>query len=309
MVVNFFVTVFPSKWHDDLIGRLEKSGELIIDIKRLEDLENIPYGAWVRINFEAIKESESTELDPREKGQSLWEKRHSKQKLERQKLLDPIQFQCLYQGNPGSAEGKLYQPFKTWAEKSEWGTYIRSGNYTDVADDGDDLLFSACYEIYKSENQVFNENTKRFEPLIFALITDMVMTSENTEITTVTIPQMINRNGVQRAWIESNGGGSQFEKNIKKKVKAQTFPFHQGGNKESRIITSSAMVNQHIIMPIGWENRYKDIYEHITGFLRNFSANKHDDAEDGLTGIYEKEIAECNLKPYSYENRGVKVRN
>jgi len=52
-----------TRWNDDdLIGRLEKSGELIIDIKSLKDLENIPYGAWVRINFEAIKESESTEV-------------------------------------------------------------------------------------------------------------------------------------------------------------------------------------------------------------------------------------------------------
>jgi len=299
-----------TRWNDDdVIGRLEKSGELIIEITSWKDLENIPEGAWVRLNFEALKTGLPTELDPRQQSEALWDNRHSRTKLEAQKRLDPVQFECLYQGNAGNSEGKLYQPFKVWAEKSEWGSFIRSGNYTDVADDGNDMLFSACYDIYKSENQIFNERTKRFEPLLFALITDMEMTSENTDITTVTIPQMINRNGTQRAWIESNGGGSQFEKVIKKKIKAQTFPFHQKGNKESRIITSSAMVNQHIIMPLGWETRYKKIYDHITGFLRNFSANTHDDPEDGLTGIYEKEIAEGNIRPYSHENRGVKVRN
>lgn len=69
-----------------------------------------------------------------------------------------------------------------------------------------------------------------------------------------------------------------------------TDPFYQGGNKESRIITASAMVNQSIIMPFGWETRYKAIYDHVTTFLRNFDANTHDDPEDGLTGIYEKRL-------------------
>lgn len=299
-----------TRWHDDdLIGRIEKSGEKVIDIKTYSDLDNIPPGAWVRINFEALKTGEPTEIDPREPGAALWEGRHSKAKLEGQKALDPVQFQCLYQGNPGSAEGRLYQPFKTWTEKSDWGQYIRSGAYVDVADDGTDMLFGATYDIYKSENTIYNEKTKRWEPLLFALITDMEMTEENTDVTTVTIPAMINRNGTQFAWIESNNGGAQFEKVVKKKVKAITKPFYQGGNKESRIITGSAMVNQHIIMPFGWENRFKSVYDHLTGFLRKFDANEHDDPEDGLTGIYEKEIAEGNVKPYNQVNRGVKVRN
>ena len=299
-----------TRWHDDdLIGRIEKSGETIIDVKCWADLENVTPGAWVRINFEGLKTGEPTEIDPREPGAALWESRHSKQKLEAQKALDPVQFQCLYQGNPGSAEGRLYQPFKTWVEKSDYGTYIRSGAYIDVADEGDDLLFAATYDVYKSDNLFFNEKTKRMEPILFALITDMEMTDENTDVTTVTVPAMINRNGTQKAWVESNNGGAGYEKVIKKKVRAITDPFYQGGNKESRIITASAMVNQHIIMPFGWETRYKAVYDHVTGFLRNFGANTHDDPEDGLTGIYEKEIADGNIQPYAHANRGVRRRN
>lgn len=299
-----------TRWHDDdLIGRIEKSGEIIIDITCWADLQNIPPGAWVRINFEAIKTGEPTEIDPREPGAALWEGRHSKQKLEAQKALDPVQFQCLYQGNPGSAEGRLYQPFKTWVEKSDYGTYIRSGAYIDVADEGDDLLFAATYDVYKSPNLFFNEQTKRMEPILYALITDMEMTDENTDVTTVTVPAMVNRNGTQKVWVESNNGGAGYEKVIKKKVRAMTDPFYQGGNKESRIITASAMVNQCIIMPFGWETRYKAVYDHVTGFLRKFDANTHDDPEDGLTGIYEKEIADGNIQPYAHANRGVKRRN
>ena len=300
-----------TRWHDDdLIGRIEKSGETVIDIKSWDDVKNIPAGAWVRINFEGLKTGEPTEIDPREPGAALWDRRHSRAKLEGQRVLDPVQFQCLYQGNPGNAEGKLYRnPFRTYVDKSEWGTYVRSGNYTDVADEGDDFTFSACYDIYKSGNEAWNEQKKRFEPILYALITDMVFTQENTEITAVTVPDMINRCGTQKAWIESNNGGSGFEKVIRKKIKAVTEPFYQGANKESRIITNSAMVNAQIIMPIGWEQRFPKIHEHLTGFLRDFPANTHDDPEDGLTGIYEKELADGNVKPYNAACKGITRRN
>ena len=300
-----------TRWHDDdLIGRIEKSGETVIDIKSWDDVKNIPAGAWVRINFEGLKTGEPTEIDPREPGAALWDRRHSRAKLEGQRALDPVQFQCLYQGDPGNAEGKLYRnPFRTYVDKSEWGTYVRSGNYTDVADEGDDFTFSVCYDVYKSGNEAWNEQKKRFEPILYALITDMVFTQENTEITAVTVPEMINRCGTQKAWIESNNGGSGFEKVIRKKIKAVSEPFYQGANKESRIITNSAMVNAQIIMPIGWEQRFPKIYEHLTGFLRDFPANAHDDPEDGLTGIYEKELADGDTRPYSQATRGVKRRN
>lgn len=298
-----------TRWHEeDIIGMIEKSKEQIVDVKRWSDIDEIPYGAWVRVNFEALKTGKPTELDPRSEGEPLWPERHSKTELESQKDLDPVQFNCLHQGNPGSAEGRLYaHPFKTYIEKEEYGTYIRSGNYTDVADEGADYLASACYDIYKSPNDYFNEQKKRFEPILFALVTDMLYTDETTETTAVTVPAMINRNGTQRAWIESNNGGSGFEKTIRPKMRANTMPFYQGANKESRIVSNAAAVNGQIIMPFGWETRYPKIYEHLTHFLRDFGANKHDDMEDCLTGIVEKEIIDGNVHPYGGGSRGVKV--
>ena len=109
-----------TRWHkEDIIGRLEKSKEQIIDIKKWSDLENVPPGAWVRVNFEAIKTSDPTEIDPRLKDTALWEDRHSLAELKEQQALDPVQFNCLHQGNPGGVEGLLYQPFKTWVNKAD----------------------------------------------------------------------------------------------------------------------------------------------------------------------------------------------
>lgn len=296
-----------TRWHpEDIIGKIIES-EQVIEAKKWSDFDNIPAGAWVLVNFEAIKTGEPTEIDQREPGQSLWEQRHSLERLLKQKEIDPLGFQCLFQGNPGDATAFLYQPFKTWVEKSDWGTYVRSGCYIDVADEGDDFLFAASYDIYRSENKIWNEHKKRFDPLIFALITDIEFTDQSTEVTTVTVPRLINANGVQKVWVESNNGGSQFEKTIKTKVGALTVPFYQNANKEARVVTNAPFVNQQIIMPFGWETRYLDFYKHLTGFLRKFDANDHDDDADGLTGIYEKEIADGNTKPYNAAARGVKV--
>ena len=296
-----------TRWHpEDIIGKILETEKVII-AQSWEDLEDVG-DSWVLVNFEAIKTGEPTELDGREKGEALWPARHSLERLLEARKLDAVGFECLYQGNPGSAESKLYQPFKTWVDKKDWGVYVRSGCYVDVADEGDDYLAALTYDIYRADGQVWNEHNKRFEPLLFALITDIEFTDENAEVTAVTLPRMINANGVQKAWVESNNGGSQFEKTIKKKVGALTYPFYQSANKESRIVTNAPFVNQHIVFPFGWDVRYPKVFEHLSKFLRNFGANEHDDLEDALTGVYEKEIADGNSRPYEAANRGVLVR-
>ena len=297
-----------TRWHpEDIIGRIMDS-EQVVEAKYWSDFDNIPPGAWVLVNYEAIKRSAPTELDDRGPGEPLWGARHSIERLEAQRAIDPVGFECLYQGNPGNAEGKLYQPFKTWVEKADWGTYVRSGCYVDVADEGSDFLASISYDIYKSANTAWNESKKRWEPILYALVTDIILTDEGTDVTAVTVPRQINENGVQKAWIEANNGGSQFEKTVKKKVRALTVPFYQGANKESRIVSNAPFVNQSVIMPFGWQERFPKAYAHLVGFLRAFAANKHDDLEDALTGVYEKEIADGNALPYGYASRGVKVR-
>lgn len=297
-----------TRWHpEDIIGRIIES-EQVIFAKKWSDLDNVPKDAWVLVNFEAIKCTPPTEIDPRETGEVLWPERHSLERLESQRALDPVGFDCLYQGSPETAEGRLYQPFKEYSDKSEWGTYVRSGCCVDVADEGDDYLCAITYDIYKSTETSFNEHTKRFEPLLFALVTDVEFTDAPTDVTTITVPRMINANRVQKAWVESNNGGSQFNKTIMKKVRALCVPYYEGTNKESRIVTNAPFVNQQIIMPVGWESRYPKFHKHVTEFLRMFTANKHDDGVDCLTDVFLKELADGNTKPYGSSHRGIKVR-
>ena len=146
-------------------------------------------------------------------------------------------------------------------------------------------------------------------PLIFLLVTDFVYTQDGTEVTYITVPNMLNLNGTEKAWVESNAGGAQFEKNIRGKVKARTEAFHQQGNKESRICSNAGEVNSRIIMPVGWESRWPEVYAHLSRFLRYFKGNTHDDIEDCLTGAYEKEVADGYTGGYHRRARGIRRVN
>ena len=231
------------------------------------------------------------------------------EELDERRRLDPNQFECLYQGDPGSSESRLYRPFRTYTDKGEWGRCIRRGAYIDVADQGDDYLAAVCYDVYLSPTRYFDERTRRYRPLLFALVTDIIYTQDDTSVTYVTVPNMLNLNGTQKAWVESNAGGAQFEKNIAPRVRARTTQFYQNGNKEARIVSNAAEVNDRIIFPVGWESRWPEACSHLSRFLRYFKGNTHDDIEDALTGIYEKEIADGRAGGYAAARRGIRRVN
>lgn len=298
-----------TRWHeDDLIGRLQKSGEKIVLLKEWKDLENLDPKTWVHINFPALKVGPPTEIDPRIEGEALWESKHSRAKLLESRSLDPVQFEALYQGDPGSAESKLYGEFKTYVDKNDWGTLIRKGCCVDVADKGTDFLCSITYDVYKSPNTIYNEAKHRFEPILFALVTDVVFTDEGTEITIVSVPMQINSNGTQRVWIESNNGGEQYASQITKRVRAEVVPKFTRGNKESRIISNSSGVMGSIVFPVGWKDKWPKFANNVSGFMRSFKANAHDDGPDCLTMIYEREIASGDVRPYSASHRRKGIR-
>ena len=269
-----------TRWHEeDVIGRIE-ANEKVHTINDIKQLDNIGQDDWVKINFEAIKTGNPTLLDPRKEGQPLWSNRHSLKKLELERKLDPNKFECLYQGNPSNKDGLLYS--------SDWKTYNelpkdinKYGNYTDTADSGDDYLCSICYVV--TNKGIY--------------ITDILYTLDPMEVTENSLPNMLNQNGTKTADIESNNGGRYFALNVGKKTDALVLWFHQGKNKESRILSNSAQVQEHIYFPIGWESKYPVFWKHLTGYKRLFKANKQDGAPDVLTGIIEKNYSR-DFKPF-----------
>lgn len=263
-----------TRWHeDDLIGWIEKK-QKVITIKQWSDLENIPDNAWVKLNFEAIKETEPTEIDPRIKGEALFPERHSIDKLKASRELDAENFNCLYQGNPMNSKGRLYQnPFKTYDELPE---LLQIKNYTDTADTGDDYLCSINYGL------PLDQTDKH------AYILDVIFTTEPMEVTEPLTASMLNKWHVSFADIESNSGGRSFARTMEQKTNTYINAFYQNQNKISRIFSNSNKVNDEIVFPANWAIRWPEFYNHVTRFKKKIEANKHDDGVDVLTGIVEK---------------------
>ena len=265
-----------TRWHeDDLIGRIMASEE-VITLNSMDDIRD-GYQGWYIVNFEAIKESDPTPLDPRSMGEPLWPEKHSRELLEAKRKRDPHTFECMYQGHPSSREGLLYgDNFRTYETLPDKDKILRKANYTDTADKGEDKLCSICYEV-GADGMVY--------------VVDVLYTSEPMEITEPTTAQMLVRNGTRESHTESNNGGRGFARAVGKLAPTvRMVDFVQKGNKEARILSTSATVLQCIVMPADWRLRWPEFCRDLTLYKRLFRSNRFNDAADVLSGIIEKEV-------------------
>lgn len=261
-----------TRWHEeDLVGFIEKK-ETVIELKNWDDISEDNGDVWYKINFEAIKMGEPTEIDPREKGEALWPNRHSLKKLKSARAKDPIKFESLYQGNPESKEGMLYGEFQTYTKPPE--NIRQRTSYTDCADTGEDYLCSIVYDETKDDK---------------AYVVDIVYTDKAMEYTEPAVASLFKRTDSRKNQIESNNGGRGFARKVNDLVPVRNKAewFHQSENKEARIISNSATVTETVIMPHDWSTRWPVFYTHVTKFKKIFKANAQDDAPDTLTGITE----------------------
>lgn len=294
-VWDWYITVSDSRLHNDsqvlitftrwsesdLIAMLDEKG-FVVHYDGTENLDdviaNLDHGQFLMINFQAIKEGKPNDIDPREEGEALWPARHSLKKLEATRAKDPDKFDCLYQGDPQNKEGMMYpKEFKTWSKLPEL-RIIK--NYTDTADSGDNYLCSMVYGV------PLNDADKHF------YILDWVYSDKGMDVTEPMTANLLKRNRVRKAHIESNNGGRGFYRNVKALVndpKVEYDAFHQSDNKEARVFSNSATVNSSIVFPSDWHIKDPVLYKHITKFKKLFKANDFDDAPDVLTGIIEKE--------------------
>lgn len=262
-----------TRWHeDDLIGRLQ-STERVIELQSFDQVDPV-FTGWYKLNFEAIKEADPTEIDQRPMNAPLWPYKHDLDLLQGKRNLDRHAFDCMYQGRPASKEGLLYgDSFRTYTAAPE---FVSTSNYTDTADTGDDRLCSICYGVGR-DGSIY--------------VTDVLYTSEPMEVTEPATAQMLQRNDIRTARIESNNGGRSFARAVEKLIPHVRIEwFHQSGNKESRILSTSATVMQNVVFPADWRLRWPTLYNDLTGYKRMFRANRWHDAPDVLAGIVEREV-------------------
>ena len=255
-----------TRWHeDDLAGQLLRQ-------QGVYDDEKNPDG-WVVGVYQAIKEGEPTEYDPRQPGEALWPERHSLHKLELIRQRNPHVFQSLYQQKPTPKEGLMYHDFNTYKELPEEGV---DKCCSDPADTGSDFLCSIFYREYHG----------------CCFVTDVYYTQDDMDVTEPEMARRLARNGTKECIIEANNAGRLYAKNIEHRCREQgnTFTrfdtFWQTENKAVRIYSNSNAVNNVVVMPEGWEKKWPQYHAAMMGFLK-VGANPNDDAPDCTTLLVE----------------------
>mgnify|MGYP003158603856 CR=1 FL=1 len=239
-------------------------------------LDTLPPDTWLYLNFEALKTRPPSPVDPREPGEALWEELHGAELLRGKRRLDPVRFECMYQGRPSVREGLLYgDNFLTYEELPR--DIVRRANYTDTADTGDDYLCSLCYVV---------------DPDGVIYVTDAVYSREPMEMTEGLVGTMLRESGTRAALIESNNGGRGFARAVQALApQVRVEWFHQSANKEARILSNAATVVHTVRFPCDWALRWPELYAHLTTYRWKFRANRWHDAADVVTGLVEREIA------------------
>jgi predicted phage terminase large subunit-like protein len=268
------VLIVFTRWHEhDLAGYLlEQEG-------RIED-----GGKWHVVTYPALKLGDPTEVDPRHEGDALWPERHSVEKLTAVKNRDGHVFESLYQQNPKPIKGLLYKVFRTYKDLPLDAD--RRKAVVDTADEGSDFLCSIVYAPTKTGYYLL----------------DVYYTQEGMEVTEEMTAAQIKRFNVQHCTVESNNGGRGFARNVERICRTQSNTrtsfkwYHQSDNKQTRIFTNSADVQNMMYYPEDWEYRWPEFARHVKNYMAE-GKNKHDDAEDALTMIIEAEGKKDN-QPY-----------
>lgn len=259
-----------TRWHeDDLAGTLLRQQGVF-------DAESNPNG-WVVVVYQAIKEGAPTKYDPRNEGEPLWAERHNLEKLQAIRKRNPTVFESLYQQDPKPHEGLMYDSgFRTYGVRPATEKWKRKA-YIDTADTGDDYLCGIVYD----ETEIGN------------FICDVIYTQRPMEYTEPATAKMLVKWQAEEVVVESNNGGRGFSRAVEKQVrlmgntKMKFKWFFQSDNKQVRIFSHSASVQNLTFMPDGWERTFPDFAKAINGYLKA-GKNPHDDAPDALTGTIER---------------------
>lgn len=250
---------------------------IIIIMQRLHEHDLCGYlmelepDEWEVLSVPCISYNEDGEEE------ALWPFKHTIEELHKIESANQFVFDTQYMQNPKPLEGLMYSKLRTY-EVLPMEQSIRK-NYTDTADKGADYLCSVCY----------------VETPSGMYVTDVLYTDKPMEYTEVKTAEMLLINGTQLVKVESNNGGEGFARNVEKNVRLQGTPvalkmrftsFFQGLNKNVRIFSHSAEVQNLIFFPSDWETRWPQFAQAVKGY-RKVGRNAHDDAPDVLTGMVE----------------------
>ena len=234
-------------------------------------LQEIEPDEWRVLSIPCITRDEEGNEAP------LWPHKHTLAELYKIRAANSFVFDTQYMQNPTPIEGLMYTlGFKEY-DIIPVARRMERKNYTDTADTGSDNLCSICYT----------------ETELACYVTDVLYTKKPMEYTEPATAEMLHRNSVQLSNIESNNGGRGFSRAVESQLRLMgnrttaISTFTQSDNKAVRIFSKSAEVQNTIIFPSGWKQKWPLFAKDVLTY-RKEGNNAHDDAPDTLTGIVEK---------------------
>lgn len=245
---------------------------IIIIMQRLHErdlcgyLTEVEGEKWTVLSLPSIKEN----------GEALWPFKHTLEELRDEEKRNPIVFERQHMQHPMPLQGRLYKDFKTYTDLPVNATKVKA--VVDTADTGEDYLCAIVYS-----------------PIVSGYyILDILYTQKGMEVTEGQTAKLLTLNKVRECSVESNNGGRGFARNVERicrelgNTSTTINWFHQKDNKDVRIFNRAADVQNMIYYPSDWENRWPDFARHVKNYMA-MGKNAHDDAEDCLTLIVEKE--------------------
>lgn len=180
-----------------------------------------------------------------------------------------------YNQEPIDVKGLLITHYNKWDELPKPENIKRSFCVCDTSDTGSDFFAALCGVITR-DNKIY--------------IQDLLYTSESVEYTIPALAQMIKDNKIKYNVLESNNGGRVIALDVKKELVKLKWDvpvkwFHQGNNKETRILDNAGKIMNQVFWPpeFDQEGKWEVFFEDFTNFQREFSNNEHDDCLDVAT--------------------------
>ncbi len=195
--------------------------------------------------------------------------------IRKKETLDKTIWLANYMQQPIDIKGALYGKFKTY-DVIDSDLFEKQIAYIDTADEGSDYLCAVIGGVIGR----------------YGYITGIYYTDKPMEITEPETARLLSLLQTRDCLIESNNGGRSFARNVERELKKLKYRkcnitwFHQNKNKNTRILVNATNVMEQVILPEGWEKKYKAFYKAISTYQRK-GKNAHDDAPDALTGFVE----------------------
>jgi predicted phage terminase large subunit-like protein len=189
---------------------------------------------------------------------------------------DPVIVNANYLNKLIDDEFLMYPGLKRFSKKS-MTDFEKVISALDSADTGKDFLSAPVARVFKGQLYIW----------------DWLYTQSDSTTTPRLYAEMLYRNNVQSARIESNNGGNIFSNYVKdilwheyktRKISIKTFP--QTKNKEARIRDKAQWVIDNVFFPEDFHLTHPQVWKALTTFLR-VGKNDFDDAPDSLTILVE----------------------